>query len=53
MIPVPPTFITAPVVQMAGDPLDLFLRINVIAFGMFVFSASLAIWIADDREGGR
>lgn len=53
MIPAPPTFITSPVIQMAGDPLDLFLRINAIAFGVFVFSACLVIWIADDREGGR
>lgn len=53
MIPAPPTFITAPVVQMAGDPLDLFLRINVIAFGMFVLCACVVMWIADDGERGR
>lgn len=53
MIPAAPTFITAPAVQMACDPLDLFLRINVIAFGVFVVCACLVIWIGDDREGGR
>lgn len=53
MIPAPPTFITAPVIQMAGDPLGLFLCINVIAFGAFVLCACLVMWIADDREGGR
>lgn len=53
MIPAPPIFITAPVVQVAGDPLDLFLRISVIAFGVFVLCACVAMWVADDREGGR
>ncbi|MCU1197692.1 hypothetical protein JAK23_18675 [Stenotrophomonas maltophilia] len=53
MIPAPPTFITAPVVQMAGDPLDLFLRVNVTAFGVFVLCACVVMWIADDREVGR
>lgn len=53
MIPAPPTFITAPVIHLAGDPLDLFLRINVIAFGVFVLCACVVVWIADDREGGR
>lgn len=53
MIPASPIFITAPVVQVAGDPLDLFLRINVIAFGVFVLCACVAMWVADDREGGR
>ncbi|MBN5157993.1 hypothetical protein JY502_00925 [Stenotrophomonas maltophilia] len=53
MIPAAPTFITAPVVQMAGDPLDLFLRVNVIAFGLFVLCACVVMWIADDREAAR
>jgi len=53
MIPAAPTFITAPVVQMAGDPLHLFLRVNGIAFGVFVLCACLVMWIADDREAGR
>lgn len=53
MIPAPPTFIMAPVIQTAGDPLDLFLRINVIAFGVFVLCACVVMWIADDREAGR
>ncbi|WP_187296456.1 hypothetical protein [Stenotrophomonas hibiscicola] len=53
MIPAPPIFITAPVVQVAGDPLDLFLRVNVIAFGVFVLCACVVMWIADDREAGR
>jgi len=52
VIPAPPTFITAPVIQMAGDSLDLFLRINVIAFGVFVLCACVVMWIAHDREGG-
>jgi len=37
---------------MAGDSLDLFLRINVIAFGVFVLCACVVMWIAHDREGG-
>lgn len=53
MIPAAPTFITAPVIQMAGDPLDLFLRVNVIAFGLFVLGFCMVVWIADDREAGR
>lgn len=53
MIPVAPTFITAPIINMAGDPLDLFLRINAIAFGVFVLGFCIVVWIADDREGGR
>lgn len=53
MIPAPPIFITAPVTHVAGDPLDLFLRINVIAFGVFVLCACVVMWIADDCEGGR
>ncbi|WP_155761040.1 hypothetical protein [Stenotrophomonas maltophilia] len=53
MIPAPPIFITAPVIQMADDPLDLFLRVNVIAFGVLVLYACVLMWIADDREGGR
>ncbi|MBH1651589.1 hypothetical protein I5U67_05315 [Stenotrophomonas maltophilia] len=53
MIPAPPTFITAPVIQMAGDPLDLFLRVNVIVFGLFVLGFCMVAWIADDREGRR
>ncbi|MNM45941.1 hypothetical protein D3C81_568710 [compost metagenome] len=53
MIPVAPIFITAPIINMAGDPLHLFLRVNVTAFGVFVLCACVVTWIADDREGGR
>lgn len=53
MIPAPPIFITAAATHVAGDPLDLFLRVNVIAFGVFVICACVVAWIADDREGGR
>lgn len=53
MIPAPPTFVTSAVVQMEGDPLDLFLRISVLAFCVFVLGACMVVWIADDREGGR
>lgn len=53
MIPAPPIFVTAPVIQMAGDPFDLFLRVNVFAFGVFVIGFCIVAWIADDREGGR
>ncbi|MDT3468375.1 hypothetical protein [Stenotrophomonas maltophilia] len=53
MIPAPPIFVNAPVVQMAGDPLDLLLRISVFAFGVFVLGACIVVWIADDREVGR
>lgn len=35
------------------DLCDLFLRISVIAFGLFVLGACIVVWIADDREGGR
>lgn len=53
MIPAAPTFVTAPIINVAGDPLDLFLRVNVTAFGVFVLCACVAMWLAGDREGGR
>lgn len=53
MIPAAPAFICAPVIELVSDPLDIFLRINVGLFGLFVLCVCVAVWVADDREAGR
>jgi len=53
VIPAAPTFICAPVIELIGDPLDLFLRINAGLSCLFVLCVCLVVWIGDDLEGGR